>query len=89
MKKGKQMENGQTKMEPEPQKSCGSEVEKLVMELKQQNLTDEQIAEALEKMAKEGKLSAEDLASAMDCLKRLSGEEKESAEKMFGMKFVE
>ena len=70
-------------------------IEQLIQDLKAQNLTDEQILQALEQMLQEQKITEEDLLKA----KQLLGgnhvqevddeaEEQKKAEQLFGMKFI-
>lgn len=60
-------------------------MEKLIEELRNRGLKDEEIIPALEKLAQEGKLSPEELEEAK---KLLEESEEQEAEKMFGMKFI-
>lgn len=60
-------------------------MEKLIEELRDRGLKDEEIIPALEKLAQEGKLSPEELEEAK---KLLEENEEQEAEKLFGLKFV-
>ena len=60
-------------------------MEKLIEELRNRGLKDEEIIPALEQLAQEGKLSPEELEEAK---KLLDKEEEQEAEKLFGLKFV-
>ena len=60
-------------------------MEKLIEELRDRGLKDEEIIPALEELAQEGKLSPEELEEAK---KLLEENEEQEAEKLFGLKFI-
>lgn len=61
------------------------ELEKIITDLKEQGLEEEQILEALQKMVEEGKLAEEDLQKAKEILMK---QEKTDAGKLFGLELI-
>jgi len=61
------------------------ELEKIITDLKEQGLDEEQILIALQKMVEEGTLAEEDLEKAK---KLLLEQEKEEASKLFGLELI-
>lgn len=77
---------------PATQPQEAIDVEKIVKELQGQGLDAEKILQAIAEMAKEGKLSPEDVEKAKQILSQPAdneAEEQQQAEKMFGMKFIQ
>lgn len=72
-------------MDEENKENAPIAMEKLIEELRNRGLRDEEIIPALERLAQEGKLSPEELEEAK---KLLDKEEEQEAEKLFGLKFV-
>lgn len=68
------------------------EIEKVIEDLKAQNLTDEQILSSLEQMLQEGKITDEDLERARQMLggnpEPNEEDERNEASKLFGLKFI-
>ena len=64
-------------------------IEAIVTDLKGQNMTDEQILQALEQMVAEGKMTPEEFELAkQELLNTTPEEEKKQAEELFGLKFI-
>jgi len=61
------------------------DIAKIIEELKEGGLSDEQVLEALAKMVEEGKIAEQDLEKAKELLANAMGEEKAQAEKLFGV----
>lgn len=77
---------------PATQPQEAVDVEKIVKELQGQGLDAEKILQAIAEMAKEGKLSPEDVEKAKQILSQPADnedEEQQQAERMFGMKFIQ
>lgn len=65
------------------------EIEKIIEDLRAQGLEDEQLVDALKKLAEEGQISEEDLAKAIELLQKPAvapeDEEKALAEKLLNV----
>lgn len=79
------MNENELQQEQVQQPEGGNKIETLIVQLKEQGLDAEQIAQELQKLASEGQLSEEELAQAMQILE---AEEKQEASKMFGINLL-
>lgn len=64
------------------------DLEKVIEDLKEKGLSNEQIMEAMANMVKEGKLAEEDLEKAKAILDGQQNEEKSEASKLFGVNIM-
>lgn len=65
-----------------------TDVMALVKEMQEKGLEKDEIIEALQEMAKEGKITDADVLKAQEYLAGSMKQEQEKAEQTFGMKFI-